>query len=273
MMRSTTAAALVALSGCASALTGSAATGLPAPETAAPQRPVADLLDEARASWSQRPDAAAVARARDLYLQAAAADRAGTEGLWGAIVAELWLARRERAASARAARAVSAVRLGEECVRRAPESAVCDYGLALALGVQAQERPSTARDGLKLMVERLRRAASRDPGFDDSGPERVLALVLLRAPGWPLGPGDPEAGLDVARSAANRSPSHPPNQLALAEALVANGAADAGKAAAERALALAEERADTGDPDAQGWIDEARQILAAASAGGPSPAW
>ena len=34
---------------------------------------------------------------------------------------------------------------------------------------------------------------------------RVLALVLLRAPGWPVGPGDPEAALDIG--------NHPPTRL------------------------------------------------------------
>ena len=42
--------------------------------------------------------------------------------------------------------------------------------------------------------------------------------MLLRAPGWPLGPGDPEAALPEAQAAARLAPDYPPNQLVLGEA-------------------------------------------------------
>ena len=54
-------------------------------------------------------------------------------------------------------------------------------------------------------------------------PARVRALVLIRAPGWPLGPGDAEAGLAAARRAVTLRPIYPPNLLALAEALATTG--------------------------------------------------
>src|SRR2546430_12208057 len=56
-----------------------------------------------------------------------------------------------------------------------------------------------------------------------SGPARVQALVLIRAPGWPLGPGDAEAGLAAARRAVALPPLYPPNLLALAEAVAETG--------------------------------------------------
>ena len=98
-------------------------------------------------------------------------------------------------ADARAAEVDKAVDAGQRCQQVAPATPACDYALALALGVQAREHPSTANKGLPLMVELLQRATASDPRQDHAGPPRVLALVLLRAPGWPLGPGDPEAGL------------------------------------------------------------------------------
>jgi len=91
------------------------------------------------------------------------------------------------------------------------------------------------------MVLLLRRAALVEPDLDHAGPDRVLALVLLRAPGWPLGPGDPEEGLVVARRAATRVPGYAPNQLALSEALAANGRPGPSREAARRAQALAEQ--------------------------------
>jgi hypothetical protein len=58
----------------------------------------------------------------------------------------------------------------------------------------------------------------------------VQALVLIRAPGWPLGPGDPERGLSAARRAATLRPAYPPNLLALAEAQSKTGAANDARA-------------------------------------------
>lgn len=240
----------------------------PAPLAAAPSsgdRSAAALLADGDAAFAHRPDAAAVRTALALYRAAAQAEPARVEGLDRAVRAAVWLAQRERSADARGRRATEAVELAQLCVARAPEDARCDYGLALGLGVQAREHPSTVAEGLKLMVERLRRAAGKDPMIDCGGPERVLALVLLRAPGWPLGPGDPESGLVEARKAEARAPQFPPNPLALAEALAANGDAAGAREATLRGLGLAEARAAAGDPDAPEWVEEARRLLAAAA--------
>jgi hypothetical protein len=151
------------------------------------------------------------------------------------------------------------VQLGQWCRRRASENPECDYRLALAVGQQARERPATGLDGVKVMIPLLESVAERAPDLDAAGPDRVLALVLLRAPGWPTGPGDPEAALERARAAVSRTPDHPPNQLVLAEALRANGDDAGAQAACERARALAATRATAGDPDAAEWLADARR--------------
>lgn len=221
----------------------------------------AQLLEEADASWARRPDIAAVRQAEAAYLDAARADERGTAGLYGAIRAKAWLAEHEPDSQARSGLASSAVDLGQLCEQRAPSDPVCAYGLALALGLQARENRATAVDGLKLMVERLRRAAAADPRLDEAGPERVLALVLLRAPAWPVGPGDKETALAEARKAVALAPDHPPNQTALSEALAGNGEKEEARAAAERAVALARARVAAGDPDAPDWLKSAQQAL------------
>ena len=170
-------------------------------------------------------------------------------------------AEREPDAGARRAIAARAVETGQACAARSPGSPSCDYALALALGIQAREIPATALEGLRIMLERLRSAAAGDPALDRAGPERVMALVLLRAPGWPLGPGDPESGLLEARKAAARFPDHPPNQLALAEALLSTGAPEEGRAAARRAVELGRARVAQGDPDAAGWVADGERLL------------
>jgi tetratricopeptide (TPR) repeat protein len=110
-------------------------------------------------------------------------------------------------------------------------------------------------------VELLRRAARADPAVDRGGPQRLLALVLLRAPGWPLGPGDVEAALPEAQSAARIAPDYPPNQLALGEALRKNGRDAEARAAYSEALRLAAGTTFRDDPDAAGWANDARAAL------------
>jgi hypothetical protein len=215
-------------------------------------------MGQAEAAFSRRPDAAQVRLAERLYTEAAAADP-GVDGLAGAVRVRAWLVEHTSSAAERLALATAAVEGGQWCQRRAPGSPVCDYWLAVGLGLQARERSATAKAGLKVMVAALRRAAAADPGLDQAGPHRVLALVLLRAPGWPLGPGDAESALAEARAAVALAPDHPPNQSALGEALLANGRAEEGRAALGRALARA--RAAAGDPDAPDWIREAERLL------------
>jgi hypothetical protein len=148
------------------------------------------------------------------------------------------------------------VQAGQWCRKRDASHPACAYRLAIAVGQQVREHPTTAADGLATMMALLREAAAGDPGLDHGGPLRVLALVLLRAPGWPAGPGDPEEGLRQARAAVAADPEHPPNQLALAEALEKTGAAEEGKAVRARALEEAARRARLGDPDAADWLEE-----------------
>ena len=87
----------------------------------------------------------------------------------------------------------------------------------------------------------------------------MKALVLVKAPAWPLGPGDAEAGLESARRAVALRPQYPPNVLALAEALAKNGdthgAQDSYRQAQELSQALPPSR------DREDWLREADQAL------------
>lgn len=268
-MRHPLAAVVVAtlLTGCASALRA------PPPvdalgertgggETASPGE-VAGLLAAATTAWARRPDAVAVARARELFLAAARADAAGVDGLLGAAVAGAWLIEHEADAGRRAALATADVQICQWCGARAPDRIDCDYRLALALGQQARERPATAADALPRITALLAKVMASAPRLDEAGGYRVLALVLLRAPGWPIGPGDPELGLERARQAVALVPEYPPNLLALGEALSVAGNSDEAVATYERAGQLAEERITAGDPDAREWADQARRSAAA----------
>jgi len=259
---------ILTATGAAASLACARALREPRPLSGAPPEAggasAAELIAEAEASFARRPDVAAVRRAESLFVAAAAADPRRIDGLVGAVHAKAWLI--EHAPDAdRGALAASAIDAAQFCERRAPDTPPCDYALAIALGLQARERHATVLEGLKLMVQKLRHAAEGDPRLDRAGPQRVLALVFSRAPAWPLGPGDPESGVAAARAAVALFPDYPPNQLALAEALIAHDEPDQGRAAARRAVLLAKDLAEAGDPDARDWVKAGEALLARVS--------
>lgn len=147
----------------------------------------------------------------------------------------------------------------EACLASEPQAAACLYGHALALGLEARSHPAHVGEWLGKMLEELAAAEAADPGYDQAGPARVRALVLTRAPGWPLGPGDPASAVVAAQRAVNLRPQYPPNQLALAEALARNGDAQAAREAYLRARdeALAQPAAAERDE----WLREANRAL------------
>lgn len=222
-------------------------------------RSAKDLLREADQDYEHRAEPGRVEEAEKLYLQAAAADEHRAEGLLGAMAALSY--RIEREDRDKAELAQRATELGQLCVARAPESGACDYRLAIALGEVAREKKRTALDALKRMVDVLHQAIAKDPALDRAGPHRVLGLVLLRAPGWPAGPGDPEAGLKEVRAAVALFPDAPENQLALGEALQKNEKAVAAHEAFERAYALARALDPVKFPEAKSFMDEAQKGL------------
>jgi hypothetical protein len=147
----------------------------------------------------------------------------------------------------------------DACLKQAPQAAACLYSHALALGLNARAHPIHAGDYLKTMLDALSSAEAADPNYEQGGPARVRALVLVRAPGWPLGPGDPDAGLIAARRAVALRPDHPPNLLALAEAQAKTGDAAGARESYARARDLAESLPAGTDRDE--WLREAEQGL------------
>ncbi len=154
---------------------------------------------------------------------------------------------------------VAAGRDADACLTLEPQSAACLYSKGVALGLEARAHPTRAGDLLREMLDDLQRAEAADAGYDSAGPARVSALVLIRAPGWPLGPGDPDAGLAAARRAVTLRPDYPPNLLALAEAFAKQGS----PADARDAYARARDAALAFPPgaDRDDWLREADRGL------------
>jgi len=195
------------------------------------------LLREGDAAWERRDDPAEPGRARLAYWRAAAADPSLYEAYWKAARASIPVGEGAADDAARAAAFERGARTAQLALDLDPAPAEAHYYYALNLGLLARERPSTGVESIKAMLFHLEQALAVDPELDQAGPRRTLALVYLRAPGWPTSVGDEEAGLEQARRAAATAPGYPMNQLVLAEALVANGLEDEARAA----LALARE--------------------------------
>jgi hypothetical protein len=221
--------ALLSLCACVSALHDPPSVGELVGSTAHGPADVEGLLaadDRAYVRWTL----ASVRTARPTWLEAAAADPT-CSAAWIGASAQL-------------------------CGEAAPSESACNYWLAVALGVQARERRTTALDALPKIVALLEQATVERPELEQAGPHRVLALVLVRAPGWPAGPGDAAAGLEHARRAVALAPEFPPNQLCLAEALAAVDEREESGKVLDRALTLVRAWQAKGEPEADEWLAE-----------------
>jgi hypothetical protein len=214
--------------------------------------PVEELLTGAEAAFGKRPDVAQVRSALGQFRSAAVADAARVEGPIGVVRTAAWLLE-HGATEDRVTLADEALAAGEQCQARAPGSAPCDYWQAVAKGLGAREHPLTAVSELAGIIGLLKKADASAPLLDDAGPARVLALLLVKAPGWPVGPGDVEEALEVARTAVARAPGHP-----LAACLVAAAHAEGPREAYAKAAELGRAR---GDADGAEWAAQAEAAL------------
>jgi hypothetical protein len=182
-----------------------------------------------------------------------------TEQLAAAVAADARRSDLQTDSKIRAQLAADALQNAQACLARAPQAAACLYYDAVALGLNARAHPLQANEALKSMLEALSSAEAVDPAYDQAGPARVKALVLIKAPAWPLGPGDPETGLAAARRAVALRPDYPPNVLALAEALAKTGDAHGAQEAYRHARDLIQALPPSRDRD--DWQHEADQAL------------
>jgi hypothetical protein len=147
----------------------------------------------------------------------------------------------------------------DACLAMDQHAVGCQYGKAVATGMVARAHPTRAPGLLSDMLQSLQTAENTDPNYDKAGPARVRALVLIRAPGWPLGPGDTDAGLAAARRAVALQPDYPPNVLALAEALSKTGDAAGARESYAHARDLAQALPAGAERD--GWLHDANEGL------------
>lgn len=93
------------------------------------------------------------------------------------------------------------------------------YYLAVNLGISVKEHMTLALKNLNRLVSSLEIAIERSPDVNYAGPYRVLGMLYLKAPPWPLGIGDGDRALELLNEALLRYPEHPKNQIFYAQAL------------------------------------------------------
>jgi hypothetical protein len=123
-------------------------------------------------------------------------------------------------------------------VSRGPDDAEAAYLQAVNLGLYVQAKGMLAVGRLSELVNLLKIAGTQ-PQIDDGGPLRVLGLLYVKAPAWPVGPGDLDHGLELLKKASESYPEHPLNHLFYAEALMADGKKAEARVELERTRALA----------------------------------
>lgn len=131
------------------------------------------------------------------------------------------------------------------------------YYLAVNLGMRIRLLGIDAIGRLGELLEALN-VAVQDPSEDQGGALRVLAMLYLRAPAWPVGPGDPEAALPLLKDAVERFPSHPQNHLFYAMALAGNDERE--KALRELAVATVLAHPSLWGASADRWLTEIRAL-------------
>ncbi len=93
------------------------------------------------------------------------------------------------------------------------------YYYSINLGIAVRDSILTAMKYLGRLQRHLGRAVREAPELDSGGPLRTMGYLLIKAPPWPAGIGDPEKGIEMLRKAVEQFPDYPPNRIYLARGL------------------------------------------------------
>jgi len=111
----------------------------------------------------------------------------------------------------------------KKAVELEPNRVEGHYYLAELDGFNAQaQRGGDVKPLIQLLVGEGEQAAKLDEKFDNAGPYRMLGTMYGRAPAPPVAIGDPEKAVQYLQKAVALAADYPPNQIFLAEALVAD---------------------------------------------------
>ncbi len=111
-------------------------------------------------------------------------------------------------------------------------------GALLGLQLEVSRAPGPVK--LRRVHHYFELAVELDPAYDEGAPLRALGTLLVKAPGWPAGPGDVDEGIELLSRAAREHPGHPANHYFLGEALLADGRREEAATSLQRVLDLCE---------------------------------
>jgi tetratricopeptide (TPR) repeat protein len=220
-----------------------------------PARDAARKLFEDQPRKLERVRAAAAA-----LTQIANANPKDYEDHWHAARAWCWLADYGADDKEKVAAAHRAIEFAERAIALNERRVEGHYFRGRSIGMLADiERGIKALGRVKEMAKSLERAIQLDEKFDEGGPRRLLGLLLLHSPGWPISIGDKKAADRHIRRAVELVPEYPENQTALAQLLFAQKDKDGARAALKKALHAPPWESKL-DEDA-GWKESIRKIL------------
>lgn len=243
-------AATAAFFACVSVLSETFAAAEPLPT-----REAARKLFEEQPRKLERVRAAA-----DALTEIAKANPKDYDDQWHAARAWCWLADYGADDKEKVAAANRAIEFAEHAIALNERRVEGHYYRGRAIGMLADiERGMKALGRVKEMAKSLERAIQLNEKFDEGGPRRLLGLLLLHTPGWPLSIGDKKAADRHIRRAAELVPDYPENQTALAQLLFAQKDKTGARAALQKALDAPPWETKQ-DEDAN-WKESIRRIL------------
>lgn len=112
---------------------------------------------------------------------------------------------------------------GKKAIELEPDRVEGHYYLAALHGFNAQaQRGGDVKPLVQLLISEGELAVKADEKFDSGGPYRLLGTMYARAPAPPVAVGDPEKAVAHLQKAVGIAADYPPNQIFLAEALIAD---------------------------------------------------
>ena len=93
-----------------------------------------------------------------------------------------------------------------------------ELAAAEALGLRARQRGAGAAMMLKSIYTHAKASVDLDPNYEQGAARRLLAVILVKAPGWPQGPGDFDGGVKMLEDYVAQYPRVAQGYIHLADA-------------------------------------------------------
>lgn len=217
----------------------------------------AALVKQGDEAWAQRMDVAKAQEAANLYEQALAADPKCYEAAWK-MARALYRVGDKSPEDAQEVIFEKAVNAAKKATEISPDDPMGHYWLGVAYGKYGSAKGiSKSLSLVDPIKEEMNFVISKDPKFEQGGPQRVLGRLYFKLPG--LFGGDNDKAIEYLQEAVKIGPTYYLNQVYLAEALADDGQKDKAKVMLQEVLTA---QAPEGmAPEMADWQAEAQKVL------------